>query len=121
MVDPTKPELGLILRARAFAEPLFVGECLDTGESTLVHADGVAALLRGVGGSEVLQAASYLVYATAYLQKPREVIAKAFGESFADLAVETTKLVQSLPDTGGVANVCGKQITAKRVRLVASS
>ena len=94
MVDPTKPELGLILRARAFAEPLFVGECLDTGEPTLVHADGVAALLRGVGGSEVLQAASYLVYATAYLQKPREVIAKAFGESFADLAVETTKLVQ---------------------------
>lgn len=83
-----------LARARAFAEPLLAGETLDTGENMLAHADAVAAILRTIGGSEAMQAASYLVYACAHLNKPQEVIAKAFGDSFAELAVETTKLVQ---------------------------
>lgn len=82
-----------IARARAFAEPLLAGETLETGENTLAHADAVAAILRTIGGSEAMQAATYLVYASAYLNKPREVIAQAFGESHAALAVETTQLV----------------------------
>jgi len=81
-------------RARAFAEPLLCAETLDTGENTLLHADAVAAILRGIGGSDAMQAASYLVYASAYLSKPHETIARAFGPSFADLALETTKLVR---------------------------
>ena len=81
-------------RARAFAEPLIAGETLDTGENTLAHADAVAAILKSMGGSEAMQAASYLVYACPHLNKPQEVIAKAFGESYAALAVETTKLVR---------------------------
>jgi GTP pyrophosphokinase len=81
-------------RARAFAEPLIAGETLETGENTLVHADAVAAILKSMGGSEAMQAASYLVYACPHLNKPQEVIAKAFGESYAALAVETTKLVR---------------------------
>jgi len=83
-----------LARARAFAEPLLAGETLDTGENTLAHADAVAAILKSIGGSEAMQAATYLVYACAHLNKPQEVIAKAFGDSFAELAVETTKLVQ---------------------------
>jgi GTP pyrophosphokinase len=81
-------------RTRAFAEPLIAHETLDTGENTLAHADAVAAILRGIGGSEAMQAASYLVYACEHLNKPQEVIEKAFGESYATLAVETTKLVR---------------------------
>ncbi len=81
-------------RARAFAEPLIAGESLDTGQNTLAHADAVAAILRAIGGSEAMQAASYLVYACDHLNKPQEVIAKAFGDSYAALAVETTKLVR---------------------------
>jgi GTP pyrophosphokinase len=81
-------------RTRAFAEPLIAHETLDTGENTLQHADAVAAILRGIGGSEAMQAASYLVYACDYLNRPQEIIAKAFGESYATLAVETTKLVK---------------------------
>lgn len=81
-------------RARAFAEPLLVGENLDTGENTLAHADAVARILADIGGSEAMQAAVYLVYACQHLNRPQEVIAKAFGEHFAALAVETTKLVQ---------------------------
>jgi GTP pyrophosphokinase len=81
-------------RARAFAEPLIAGETLDTGENTLAHADAVAGILKSMGGSEAMQAASYLVYACAHLNKPQEVIAKAFGESYAALAMETNKLVR---------------------------
>jgi GTP pyrophosphokinase len=81
-------------RARAFAEPLLASETLDTGENILVHADAVASILRGIGGSEAMQAASYLVYACDHLNKPQEVIAKAFGDNFAALAMETTKLVR---------------------------
>src|SRR4051795_3368685 len=87
-------EANALARARAFAEPLIAGETLDTGENTLAHADAVAAILKSMGGSEAMQAASYLVYACPHLNKPQEVIAKAFGENYADLAVETTQLVR---------------------------
>ena len=30
---------------------------------------------------------------------------------------DTTRLVQSRPVAGGIARVCGRQMTAKRVRL----
>ncbi len=83
-----------LARARAFAEPLIVGETLDTGENTLAHADAVAAILKTLGGSEAMQAASYLVYACPHLNRPQEVIAKAFGDSYAALAIETNKLVR---------------------------
>jgi len=83
-----------LARARAFAEPLLASESLDTGENILAHADAVAAILRGIGGSQAMQAASYLVYTCDHLNKPQEVIAKAFGENFANLAMETTKLVR---------------------------
>ncbi len=87
-------QANALARARAFAEPLIAGETLDTGENTLAHADAVASILKVMGGSEAMQAASYLVYACAHLNKPQEVIAKAFGESYAALAIETTKLVR---------------------------
>jgi GTP pyrophosphokinase len=87
-------QAGALARARAFAEPLLASETLDTGENTLAHADAVAAILKIIGGSEAMQTASYLVYACDHLNKPHEVIAKAFGVNFADLALETTKLVR---------------------------
>lgn len=83
-----------LARARAFAEPLLAGQTLDTGEPILDHADGVAAIVQRIGGSVAMQAAAYLVYAFDHLHKPHEVIAAAFGDTFADLALETTKLVR---------------------------
>lgn len=91
----TLPEqVNALARARAFAEPLIASETLDSGENTLAHADAVAAILKSIGGSEAMQAASYLVYSCVHLNKPEEVITKAFGANFAALAVETTKLVR---------------------------
>ena len=81
-------------RARAFAEPLLAGEQLDTGENALSHADGVVAILQSVGAAQELQAAAYLVYAGDFLTKPEEVVAKAFGDSYASLVTHTRRLVQ---------------------------
>ena len=81
-------------RARVFAEPLLTGRQLDTGEDALGHADGVAAILTGIGGGPALRAAAYLVYAGDFLQRPEEVVAKAFGSSYAGLVAHTRKLVQ---------------------------
>ena len=83
-----------LARARAFAEPLLATSVLDTGENILAHADAVAHILKDIGGSQAMQAASYLVYACDHLNKPHDVIGKAFGSNFADLAMETTKLVR---------------------------
>lgn len=91
--DSLPDQPNALARARAFAEPLIAGETLDTGENILAHADAVAAILKGIGGSEAMQAATYLVHACQHLTKPQEVIAKAFGANYAALAIETTKLV----------------------------
>ena len=83
-----------VQRARAFAEPLLSAQLLDTGEDALGHADGVAALLRSIGAAPALCAAAYLVYAGDFLQRPEEVVRKAFGESYASLVTLTRKLMQ---------------------------
>ena len=89
VIDPGET----LAKARAFAEPLIAGETLDTGENILAHADAVAAILADIGGSVAMQAASYLVYACPHLNKPEEVIAKAFGPHLAQLAMQTNQLV----------------------------
>ena len=87
-------EAGALQRARAFAEPLLAGHVLDTGEPALAHADGVAAILEGIGAPPTLRAAAYLVYASDFLQRPEDMVCNAFGESYAGLVEHTRKLVQ---------------------------
>ena len=83
-----------LARARAFAEPLLRGQLLDTGEEALPHAQGVAAILAAMGAAPSMQAASFLVYASDHLQRPEEMLAKAFGAEQAGLVSHTRKLVQ---------------------------
>ena len=90
----TVAEAAQLLRARAFAEPLLAGQWLATGEGALAHADAVAGVLLGIGAAPSMRAAAYLVYAADYLNKPEEVVAKAFGPSHASLVAGTRKLVQ---------------------------
>ena len=88
-------------RARAFAEPLLTGQVLDTGEGALSHADGVVQVLGAIGAAPALRAAAYLVYAGDYLQRPEEVVRKAFGDSHASLVTLTRQLVQIQRATRG--------------------
>ena len=110
----------MLVRARAFAEPLIADETLESGENTLAHADAVAAIVAAMGGSEAMQAASYLVYSCQHLNRPQEVIAKVFGENFAALAVETTKLVhvqkQARTATVGAHSADGTGAQTENVR-----
>ena len=102
-------QADILARARAFAEPFLVDQVRVSGESTLAHADAEAAILRMIGGSEAMQAATYLVYTCEHLNKPQEVIAKAFGDNFATLAVETTQLMRVQYQTR-MAQAAGQQV-----------
>jgi GTP pyrophosphokinase len=90
----SEPGLAALVRARAFAEPLLAEHRLETGEDALAHADGVARILASIGAAPAMQAAAYLVYAGDWLQRPEEVVSKAFGPSYASLVGHTRKLVQ---------------------------
>lgn len=89
------PELaqGTLERARSFAHALIESERLDTGENVWLHAQAVADILAEIGGSQEMQAAAYLVYACPHLNKPEDVIAKAFGDNLAQLALQTNQLL----------------------------
>ena len=90
--DAAEPA-DMLAKARSFALPLIADETLDTGENILQHADAVATILASIGGSVAMQAACYLVYACPHLNKPEEVIGKAFGPNLAQLALQTNQLV----------------------------
>ncbi|MEN9537801.1 MAG: hypothetical protein RLZZ126_36 [Pseudomonadota bacterium] len=90
--SPAEPQT-LPQRARAFAQPLVGEAALDTGEGILAHADAVRDILQGLRGSDELLAAAHLVYTCEHLNKPQELIAKAFGDGLARLAVQTHALV----------------------------
>ena len=81
-------------RAKNFAQPFLANATLETGENAWSHAKAVSQILQDIGGSDAMQAASYLVYTCSHLNKPLEVISKAFDENLASLAVETTKLME---------------------------
>jgi len=85
--------------ARVFAEPFLRHSTLETGENAWLHAQAVSQILLDIGGSEAMQAASYLVYTCEHLNKPLEMIGQAFDENLASLAVETTKLMHMQKQT----------------------
>ena len=93
-VDPDARGDLALARARAFAEPLLVGRLLDSGEPAMTHAQGVAQILADLGATPAMQAAAWLVYAGDGLQRPIEVVTKAFGPSYASLVDLTRKLVK---------------------------
>ncbi len=92
--DAAVDEAHALDMARAFAEPLLKGRILDSGEEAWSHAVGVAQILKTLGAGPGMQAAAFLVYVGEFLQRPRETVAQAFGESYAGLVELTRKLVQ---------------------------
>ena len=115
-------------RARAFAEPRLAGESNTKGEKVRAHADPTADILAGSGGSDEIQAAVYLSYASAQLSRPDEVIGKAFGDGFARLAIEASKLERvqqrsrvSRQDLSGDSEQAGQQTEFVRKMLLAFS
>lgn len=119
-----EPSLQALERARLFAEPFLSSQQLDYGENCLSHADALAALVKSLGGSDDMQAAAYLAFACEHLNKPQELIAKAFGDSHAALAMETMRLMQLQQQarTRSAGNTLGQvQIEFVRRMLLAFS
>jgi GTP pyrophosphokinase len=107
-----------LTRARAFAEPLLADHALDTGENALTHADGVAQILAAIGAAPAMQAAAYLVYAGDWLQRPEEIVGKAFGPSYASLVEHTRKLVQIQRAARAAAALSDAQAQAEQTERV---
>src|SRR5687767_11390296 len=85
------PERALLGRALEFAEPLYLGQTLSTGEPTWAHALGTADNLAAIGLDTAGRAAGVLFAAPKHLggvDKLRE----AFGEEVAGLAAGVEKV-----------------------------
>ena len=106
-----------LVRARAFAEPLLAGRLLDSGEAAWSHAEGVAQILADLGATPAMQAAAFLVYAGDGLQRPIEVVEKAFGPSYASLVDLTRRLVK-IQRNAREAQIVGKEQRALQTERV---
>ncbi len=87
------PERALIARALEFAEPLYAGQLLSTGEPTWGHALGLAAGLASIGLDAPGRAAGILFAAPKVLANLERLRAE-FGDEIAELAAGVEKLYQ---------------------------
>src|SRR3954470_15932384 len=84
---------ALLLRALAYAEPLYAGQALSTGEATWTHALGLGANLASIGLDAAGRAAGVLFAATKHLGDPED-LARTFGAEIAGLVSGVEKLYQ---------------------------
>jgi GTP pyrophosphokinase len=87
------PDRTLLARALEFAEPLYAGEALSTGEPTWAHALGLAANLAAIGMDAPGRAAGVLFAAPKHLSDP-DILKNTFGDEIAGLASGVEKLYQ---------------------------
>ncbi len=93
-------ERELLARACAWAEPLYAGRTLSTGEPVWPHALALAANLAAIGMDGVARAAGILFAAPKYLAALEELGAQ-FGPEVASLAVGAERLYQLRVTTRG--------------------
>src|SRR5712664_1745054 len=86
-------ERALVGRALEFAEPLYAGQALSTGEPTWAHALGLAANLAAIGLDAPGRAAGLLFAAPKHLGSP-DALGETFGAEIAGLASGVEKLYQ---------------------------
>ncbi len=86
-------ERDLVARALQFAEPLYAGHALSTGEPVWPHALGLASSLAAIGVDPTARAAGVLFAAPKYLAAGDE-LGRHFGAEMAALAAGVEKLYQ---------------------------
>lgn len=80
--------------ARSMVEPIYEGQVLETGEPRLAHADGMAAILRGIRDDDELLAAAYLYSVQVFLKNSDEWIEKSFGTRVLGLCRQLQGLIR---------------------------
>src|SRR5438105_1376340 len=93
-------EQALLGRALEFAEPMYAGQVLSTGEPTWSHALGLAANLASIGLDAPGRAAGVLFAAPKHLGGV-DALRERFGEEIAGLAAGVEKLYQLRVATRG--------------------
>jgi len=93
-------EQALLGRALEFAEPMYAGQLLSTGEPTWSHALGLAASLASIGLDAPGRAAGVLFAAPKHLGGV-DALRERFGEEIAGLAAGVEKLYQLRVATRG--------------------
>jgi GTP pyrophosphokinase len=96
-------EQALLGRALEFAEPMYAGHVLSTGEPTWSHALGLAANLASIGLDAPGRAAGILFAAPKHLGGV-DALRERFGEEIAGLAAGVEKLYQLRVATRGNPN-----------------
>jgi GTP pyrophosphokinase len=86
-------ERALLARALEFAEPLYAGQALSTGEPVWLHALGLGANLAAIGVDPAARAAGVLFAAPKYLGG-NAALTERFGAEVAGLAAGVEKLYQ---------------------------
>ena len=86
-------ERALVGRALEFAEPLYAGQVLSTGEPVWPHALGLAGNLAAIGVDATARAAGVLFAAPKYLQDA-DKLHQTFGDEISVLAAGVEKLYQ---------------------------
>jgi GTP pyrophosphokinase len=96
------PEHTLLARALEFAEPLYAGQSLSTGEPEWPHALGLAASLAAIGMDPVARAAGVLFAAPKHLGGT-DKLRESFGDEVGALAGGVEKLYRLRVLTRGSA------------------
>src|SRR6266850_3290171 len=94
------PERSLLAHALEFAEPLYAGQALSTGEPVWPHALGLTANLAAIGVDAAARAAGILFAAPKHLANPDD-LKNAFSDEIAELAAGVEKLYQLRVATRG--------------------
>ncbi len=93
-------ERALLARTLEFAEPLYAGQALSTGEPVWPHALGLAANLAAIGLDAAGRAGGILFAAPKHLSNPDD-LKNTFGDEIAGLASGVEKLYQLRVATRG--------------------
>ena len=83
----------VLARALEFAEPLYAGQTLSTGEQVWPHALGLASSLAAIGMDSASRASGILFAAPKFIAKPDD-LRERFGAEIAGLAAGVEKLYQ---------------------------
>jgi len=91
--DLALADRDVLARALDFADPLYAGQTLSTGENVWPHAIGLAASLASIGMDAASRASGILFAAPKYVKKADD-LREGFGAEIAGLAAGVEKLYQ---------------------------
>jgi len=108
-------EQGLLAKALEFAEPVYAGQALSTGEPIWPHALGLAASLAAIGMDPAARAAGILFAVPKFLPD-EHILEQTFGAEVASLASGVEKLYRLRVVTRGAHRETRRQSKDERAQ-----